>query len=272
MGYLVAGEIQTDGWLHEFGLAGWLHVDVQDQICAGVRAPSHAGGFDPGSRAGFPKQKMAVRIEGVRFDVEVHAGETGARSFLLHARGTAAVDEHVRVVHGADVAGADLDSLHPLGRAWRGPTFQGQNEVPVLVRAAGGQMIRFGGLDHQIRLAKLPPGHELRKRWSVSRRTGGRALPHPLLDAPDLFVREPPLFLKISVACLGQPRRHVAPLDYRYDLLAALLHVRVSKQREGPRLARAMARRARVVNDGRDVFVERNGLGLCGACGQRQRG
>ncbi len=72
----VVGEIEPDGRLDNFRFAGGLHVYVQDQVRRGVCAPRHAVGFLPWNAAGLPEQEMAVGIERVRFNAEIHAGES----------------------------------------------------------------------------------------------------------------------------------------------------------------------------------------------------
>ena len=108
---------------------------------------------------------MAVGIEGVRFDVQVHAGESGARNFLLHTRRAAAIDQHIGMVYGPHVSRADLDGLYPA----RAGHLQRQHEIPVLVGSARGQTIRFRSFNYQVRLAKLPAGNELRQRRRIRR-------------------------------------------------------------------------------------------------------
>ena len=161
------------------------------------------------------------------------------RRLLLHTRGAAAVDENVGMMHGAGIAGTDLDGLHPT----RACQLYGQHKIPVIVGAVRAQMIGSGCLDHQVGRAKLPSGNEFRHGRSIGGRTCLRALPYPFLDGPNLVVGEPPLVLEIAVARFRQPGRHVAPLGHGHNLRAALLYIVVSEQGERGGFARTMARR-----------------------------
>jgi hypothetical protein len=83
------------------------------------------------------------------------------------------------------------------------------------------------------------------------------------LDRLDLFVGEAPLPLKISVAWLGEPWRHIAPLGDQNNLRRVLAHVVVREQGERAGLSRTVARCARMVNYRRNLLVEGDGLGRC---------
>ena len=77
----VAGEIKADGRLHHLGFSRRLHMDVEDQIGGRIGPPRHPVGLLPWDTARLPEQEVAVRIEGIRFDAQIHA----RRAFPRHA-------------------------------------------------------------------------------------------------------------------------------------------------------------------------------------------
>ena len=74
-----------------------------------------------------------------------------------------------------------------------------------LVTAAGWQQVRLFGSEHEVGLAELPSGSELRCHRKVARLAFFRALLDPLLNDGDLFGREAALIGEREV-----PRPRVA--------------------------------------------------------------
>ncbi len=86
---------------------------VENEVSAFVETQGHAVGFEVGNGAGFPEEKMAVGVENLRLDANLHAAETGARFGFALARGCSAIDEDVGVMHVTFVAGANFHRVHP---------------------------------------------------------------------------------------------------------------------------------------------------------------
>ncbi len=81
-GLRLAREIKSDRRLYQLGLAGGPEVNVEDQVVARIEAPRHAGGLFPGRSAGLPEKEVAIGIEGIGCDRDIHAGEALAAKLL----------------------------------------------------------------------------------------------------------------------------------------------------------------------------------------------
>ena len=161
----LVGEIDPHAGLQQLRLAGGLHVCVQDKVGSLVEAQRHSIGLDVRHGAGLPEEEMAVGIEDLRLDHDVHAAETCAGLFFLLARNFLAVDQDIGVMHQALVAGSYLYRFDP-ARVIDGNR---QNEIPVRVEAGGCQSIRLRGLNDEIGLSELPSLGELWLRRQVGR-------------------------------------------------------------------------------------------------------
>src|SRR5438270_5677250 len=93
------GEINADAGLNHLWLTGRLQVCVEHQVGSLVEAQGHAFGLDVWNGSGLPKQKMAVRIEGLRLDSDFHAAKAGAGLSFALTGCVSAVDQDVGVVH-----------------------------------------------------------------------------------------------------------------------------------------------------------------------------
>src|ERR1700736_2245754 len=118
------------------------------------------------------------------------------------------------MMHHALIAWPNFDGFKPAGFIY----WSAKNKVPVLVTTAGRELVRFFGLDDQIRRSHLPA---LCKFWTgrqIRRRAFHGALFHPMGDHGDLRVGESKLIRKFEFAGLRQPRRHEPALRNGSDL------------------------------------------------------
>ena len=190
-------------------------MGVEDEIGVFVEAKSHAVGLDVGRGTRLPEEEMAVGIEDLGLDDELHAAEACAGFFFLAASGLAAIDQNVRVMNEALVAGANLDGFQPARAIDR----RAKDEIPVGVGAAGGQREGFLRFDDHVGLAELPALDELRLGGKIGGIAFGRALIDPGLNAGDLFDGEAEIVGKVQIAGFGKPRRHDAGLRDGGDLV-----------------------------------------------------
>jgi hypothetical protein len=79
-------EVEADGGTDHLRLARRLKVQVQDEVGPLVDRPGHVGGLGHGGRAGLPEEEVAVRLEGIRLQLHVHAREPGPGSFASRRR------------------------------------------------------------------------------------------------------------------------------------------------------------------------------------------
>lgn len=246
------GEIDADGRLDFFGLAGRLKVSVQDEIVAGIEAKSHACRLGLENRSRLPEKEMAVGIERFGFDLQLHAGKAGAWGFFLPPRGLGTVDDEVCVMDETALAGANLNRFDP------SCFFDGRvkNEIPIDVAAAGGNFEgRFGAKD-QIRLAELPAGIEVGSRREVGGGTFGHAGINPFLKQGNFIWRKMQIVIESPFARLGQPWRHDAFLGEIRRLTGMRFEVAVGEQGKRSGFARMVARRARAEDDGSKIAIE----------------
>src|SRR6266849_11142513 len=195
---------------------------------------------------------MAVGLEDLGFDREIHSAEARAWLFFLVPRGLLAVDQNIGVMDQALVAGANLDGFEPARAIHRGA----ENEIPIGVCAAGRKPVRPLGFDDDVGLAELPAFDELRLRGEIGRITFECALIDPSLNTGELFFGETQLVSKLWLARLGKPRRHDALLGDCDNLSGVRFCIRVGEEREWAGLAGPVARRARAIEDWRDVAIE----------------
>src|SRR5262249_32047977 len=107
-----ARKVQTDRRLHWLRLPDWLEMGVQYQIILWIEAPRHPGRLLPWRSARFPKEEMAIGIEGLAFERQIHAREAFAPGCLTETRRAGPIDQQVRMMHGVCVARTDLYGLH----------------------------------------------------------------------------------------------------------------------------------------------------------------
>src|SRR5437763_211092 len=83
--------------------------------CRGADEEALSVGLVYWPSARFPREKGAIRIEGLFFIGKIHAGEPGARNSFLTPRRAGAVEDHVGMMKDARISGPNLDGLHPAG-------------------------------------------------------------------------------------------------------------------------------------------------------------
>src|SRR5580704_6907576 len=106
---------------------------VENEVRARIEAKRHPLRLDVRDGARLPEEQVAVRIEYLRLDANLHAAKTGAGLGFALARGTGAIDENVGMMHEALVAGTNLNRFDPT-RALDGNR---KNKIPICVRALG---------------------------------------------------------------------------------------------------------------------------------------
>ena len=219
-----------------------------------------------GRGAGHPSAESAIeRAERVADGEDgAEAGESGlAVHTILLARAAGGVGEEQRVMDHASRGGLQLDGADPFVRGEVG----GNDEVAVDVGAVGGHGKGGGHFQNQVGRAELPAIGVLRRERRFGRVAQRHAAVHPLLDERDLVGGEAALIAIRGPARLGLPGRHVARLRHGGDGARVGAHVVVGQQGERRHLAGTVALGAVAVDDGRDVFVEGDGLRAADARG-----
>jgi hypothetical protein len=251
------GEVEADGGLLCFRFAIGMEMGLQNEVRVGGQMVRDAGGQEFGRGAGNPAAQAAGDgVGGVAdgFDEEnsAEAGKAGLAVKSVHgARLTGGIGIEEDVVDGAPRGGLQLDGFDPVIGSETGA----QDEVAIDVGTVRrhGEAGRHG--EDEVGRAELPAVGEGGKR----RFEGGIALRHPgghpLLDKRNLGCGETALVAERNPAGIRFPRRHVAGFRDRGDCGRMLLHVGITHQRERSNLAGAVARRAVVVNDGRNVLA-----------------
>ena len=149
----IVGEEQADAHVERLRLAGRLHVQLHDQIAAGLEPPGHAGRRRPRVLTGRPTQHVARRVARIGH----HAADVPRFrvSRVQPARRLRAVDTDVRVMHYAAVPRLEFEPPH-IARAI-GRNRDHERAEDVLPRRA--EHIRLLHQDDEVRLARdaTPP-------------------------------------------------------------------------------------------------------------------
>src|SRR5262245_3442757 len=136
--------------------------------------------------------------------------------------------------------------------------------------AFGGNLGRRRHVDDVVRLA-APVGPAIgERRWlrHVGVVAFQRASVNPRGDRLNLdFAQAAIVAHRQRLLVVGAPRRHLTPDDLGFDRFGPRPHIFVGEERHWRDLARAVARRAFVVNDRRDVFGKSRGDGTGGLTG-----
>ena len=104
------GEIETDLRQHVFGRAARLHVQLHDEIAAGLERPRQLGLHERRDLSRRPAEEVSVGI----FRRSRHQAVVARQRIGLveSARRRRAIDADVGVMHDARVAGMEFDAGH----------------------------------------------------------------------------------------------------------------------------------------------------------------
>src|SRR5579872_4267519 len=150
-------EINSNAWLDYLGFPGRLKVSVENQVGAFVETQRHSFGFNIRNRPRLPEEQVAVGIEDVRLDANLHAAKTCAGLGFAGTRGSGTIDENVGVVDIPLISGTNLDCLYPS----RLVDWNRENEIPVCVGSLRWKNERLAGGENQVRLSNSPALHKL---------------------------------------------------------------------------------------------------------------
>src|SRR5690242_6763808 len=85
-------------------------MHVQDEISTRIQAPRHVRGLLDGRRPGLPEQEVAIGLEGIGFDSNIHTVEPrGAIGAVASAKRPIAIHKYVGVMDHASVARSNFD-------------------------------------------------------------------------------------------------------------------------------------------------------------------
>ena len=155
-------EIQADHGPDHHRLARRLEVQVEDEVGIGIQPPRHAFGLAHRRRPRLPEEEVAVGLEAIGLQDDVHAAEPGPRvARVLPPRGPRAVEEDVGVMHDRLLSGTQLERLH-VARTGHG---RGDDEVAEHV----------GALRRGPYTARRPPARGPVPRAAIPARTAAAA-------------------------------------------------------------------------------------------------
>ena len=167
---------------------------------------------------------------------------------------------HQGVVVDRIVARPDFHGLHLLGLGHA----RGDHKDLVLVLHVALMHERLGHAQHQVGLANLAVVGVRRQPGVVGGVALRHAVRHPSADEVLLGLGQKPLATQGTVVVVRRPRRHVARLGDVLDEVAVGRNLSIRGERHRPNLPHPVALGALVVNDGRDVRMERDALGTTG--------
>ncbi len=131
-----------------------------------------------------------------------------------------------------------------------------QNQILIIDRALGRNVERSRHFKHFIGRSYIPALRPLAWRRSVLGIAGGRARVHPRCKRVNLCWGQRSVVTEVSVARIGEPRRHFARDHFFANRLGPRTRVRVSEERHGRDFARTVALLAMRLEDRKNVFVE----------------
>ena len=153
------------GWITS-GFPDGCRCVLRIKIGAFVETQRHSLRLNVRNRSRLPEEQMAVGIEYLRLDANLHAAKTRARLGFPPARCARAIHQNVRVVHVALVAGTNLNRLHPSRFLDR----HRENKIPVRVGALRRKSQRLVRGENQVRFPEPPALHKFRLRRQIGRR------------------------------------------------------------------------------------------------------
>src|ERR1017187_9251723 len=235
----LAGKVQPHIDVDELRFAGWLQVEIDDEIRAGIELPRHVFRRFLSLRARFPEQKMGVRLElAGGFGDDLHPFKSGLAIFAVAlAQHPCVIDDQVRVMNHAFVAGPQFHGAHVFGFS----QIHRQYEVPKNVARFRFQREPLAQVQHEVRRPELPALGEVRRLGNPGGVTQRRALLQPTRKPGDLFRRQPPRAGEVAVAGNRQPGRHETKCGDAHDLGRMLARVFVGQQGERGGFARTVA-------------------------------
>ena len=228
-------------------------MHVEDQVRPFVQEPGHAVGLDVGHGPRLPEEEMALRLEALGRNFEVHAAKSRLAVLSIEAaRRLSPVDQNIGMVNDLLIARTDFDRPHVA----RARDRRRNDKIAVDIAATGLQGVRARHPDYNVRLSKLPALDERRGRGQIGPVALRCSLLHPSLEENDLLFLQPAFSLKLSIARFRQPRRHVSAARNFDNLPGVFPYVRIGQQAERRGLTRPMARRAVREHHGSDVLAK----------------
>ncbi len=238
-------KIQTQAWLNlSQPFPDGCKWNVEHQIGARIEPQGRVGGFRVWRCSWLPGRGKWLSGSNASDSILISmppkrgSGKKIPRASRLHA-----IHQDICVMHHAFIAWPYFDGFEPARFIYR----SAENKIPVLVSAAGGELIRLFRLDDELRRPYLPAFLQI-SEWAADseERSFDDALFHPMSDHGDLSVGESKLIRKFKFAGFRQPRWHEPALGNGGDLPRVRFCILIGQQWEGPRLAGAMARGAMV--------------------------
>src|SRR5579862_1252391 len=106
-------EVETDTGLDHFRFPGRLQMRVKNKVRAFVETQRHALRLNVGYCSWLPEKQVAIRVEDLGFDSDLHPAKSSARSGFPAAQRSSPVDQNIRMVYVTLIAGADFDCFYP---------------------------------------------------------------------------------------------------------------------------------------------------------------
>src|SRR3954447_20198335 len=145
-------EIQADARLNYFVFSGRLQVRVEHQVGSLIQPQSHALRFNVRNRPRLPEQQVAIGVEDLRLNPNLHPPKTRTGFALSLARGRRSIDQYIGMMYVTLVSRPNLDRLNPLGFL----DGNAKNEIPVGVRSLRWKNEWLFCFQYQVRLSQPP--------------------------------------------------------------------------------------------------------------------
>ena len=177
-----------------------------------------------------PGQKTAIQFRVPAIELAIHAGRSHFINLTIRdVQCLRAIESDVAMVNQLWISRVDFNASH----VTRSRDGYGQNKTRprVCVRAREQNVGRQ--FYYEIRLTQLPPFGECRGSWQVSGSAFRCSFGNPLLDRLNLFVSQPALADKFSVARFRQPWRHIARTGDGRNLPRMSFNILIIEEAEG---------------------------------------
>ena len=86
---------------------------VENQVSTFIQTEGHPVRIHIGKGSWLPEQEVAIGIENLRLNADLHATKTGSRLLFPTTGHSCPVNQDVRVMDESFIAGAYLDGLNP---------------------------------------------------------------------------------------------------------------------------------------------------------------
>ena len=247
-------EIHADRRADLFDGARRLHVQLHNEVAAGLKGPRQIGRHQWGDLSRRPAEEVAVGILGRARHQAVVSGERVGG--VEPARRVGAIDADVGVVHDAGVARMELDAPHVAAFVNR----DGQREDSECIGRVGAEHERLGQRDDEIGRAEQPTVGKAGRARGSGWIAFGCSCGGPGLEPVEFAVAQRPLVGEVPDGWVDFPWGHEPRAGHLHNLPGPLSHLAVGREAKRSRASGAMAGRTGLMDNRGNLYPRRRRL------------